>query len=162
MLALDKPTIRSRQRISLAEIDAIVAARLGPGRVRGNRQPAAFSRQMAMYLANQVAGWSTTQIGKFYNGRDHSTVCYTIGRVRAFGEADPGVDELLTGLRDEIRNHDRAQSNTKMLPKVVACPQAGFWWREERVLNAIAERIARLVISQLTTGEHSVAPHEHD
>jgi hypothetical protein len=156
MLALDKRTIRSHQWIPLAEVDATVAARLGPGRVRGNAQPAAFSRQIAMYLAHQVAGWSTTQVGKFYNGRDHSTVCYAIGRIRALREADADVDELLTALGDEIRNHDRAQSNAKMLPKGVAGAQPGYWWREEGFLNEMAGRIATLVISQLTTREHSV------
>jgi chromosomal replication initiation ATPase DnaA len=74
MLALDDLNSRNRRRVPLLEIDAIVAARLGPGRVAGNAQPAAFSRHIAMYMASQV-GWSTTQIGKFYNGRDHSTVC---------------------------------------------------------------------------------------
>ena len=158
MLAPDRRTIRCRQRLSMAEIDGIVSARLGPGRVRGNRQPAAFSRQIAMYLANQVAGWSTTQIGRFYNGRDHSTVCYGIGRIRRLREGDPGVDELLTALTDEIRDHGGAQSNPKMLAKVVAQRQAAPWWKEEGILNAIADRIAKLVISQLETGE----PHGRD
>jgi hypothetical protein len=54
-------------RIALARIDAVVSARLGPARVRGNAQPAAFHRQIAMYLAHRVGGWSTTRIGRFYN-----------------------------------------------------------------------------------------------
>jgi hypothetical protein len=53
------------RRIPLAAIDAAVAARLGPGRVSGNAQPAVFSRQVAMYLAKMVGGWSTPQIGRF-------------------------------------------------------------------------------------------------
>lgn len=57
-------------RISLDRIDATVSAKLGLTRVRGNAQPAAFNRQVAMYLAKHVGGWSTTAIGRFYNGRD--------------------------------------------------------------------------------------------
>jgi chromosomal replication initiation ATPase DnaA len=66
-------------RISLATIDRIVAENLGPTRVRSKAQPEALFRQIAMYLAKNVGGWSTTRIGKFYNGRDHSTVCHAIG-----------------------------------------------------------------------------------
>ena len=102
MLVVDKATIRSRQRISLTDIGAIVAARLGPGRVRGKRHPAAFQPTDGNVLANQVAGWSTTQIGKFYNGRDHSTVCYAIGRVRVLRRIDLSVDSILVSLTEEI------------------------------------------------------------
>ena len=38
-------------RIALARIDSLVSAKLGPARVRGNAQPAALNRQVAMYLS---------------------------------------------------------------------------------------------------------------
>ncbi len=75
------------RRISLARINDVVSANLGPTRVPGNAQPAAFNRQIAMYLAKHVSGWSTAVIGRFYNGRDHSTVCYALQRVEACGRA---------------------------------------------------------------------------
>ncbi|MDQ2840805.1 MAG: hypothetical protein M3Y72_07155 [Acidobacteriota bacterium] len=86
-------------RISLAEIDAEVSARLGPTRVPGNAQPACFNRQIAMYLARHVGHWSTTVIGRFYNGRDHSTVCHSIQRMEALRETDPEVDAFLRILK---------------------------------------------------------------
>jgi hypothetical protein len=45
--------------ISLHQIEATVSAYLGPGRVAGNCQDSAFSRQVAMYLAKHVGRWST-------------------------------------------------------------------------------------------------------
>ena len=90
------------RRISLAEIDAAVSARLGPTRVPGNAQPACFNRQVAMYLARHVGRWSTTVIGRFYNGRDHSTVCHGIQRIEALRESDPEVDALLAELKQRI------------------------------------------------------------
>ena len=63
-------------QIPLSRIDAVVSEHLGPARVRGNGQPNVLYRQIAMYLGKHVGGWSTTRIGRFYNGRDHSTVCY--------------------------------------------------------------------------------------
>ncbi len=65
------PQAGLRKRIPLAHIDAIVSARLGPTRGLGNSQPAAFNRQVAMYLAKNVGRWTTTIIGRFDNGRDH-------------------------------------------------------------------------------------------
>jgi len=38
------------RRLSLADIDAVVSARLGPTRIQGNAQSACFNRQVAMYL----------------------------------------------------------------------------------------------------------------
>ena len=64
----DRP--RLVPRVPLTTIDATVSAHLGTTRVSGNAQPAVFNRQVAMYLAKHVGGWSTTRIGKFYNGRD--------------------------------------------------------------------------------------------
>ena len=67
------PKPLSQKRISLAEIDGVVFAKLGTTRTPGNAQLACFNRQVAMYIAARIGGWSTTEIGRFYNGRDHST-----------------------------------------------------------------------------------------
>src|SRR3954469_24649861 len=90
------------RRISLAEIDAAVSARLGPTRIPGNAQPACFNRQVAMYLARHVGRWSTTVIGRFYNGRDHSTVCHSIQRIEAMRETDSDVDALISELQQHL------------------------------------------------------------
>jgi hypothetical protein len=89
------------KRVPLVDIDAAVCARLGPARVPGDAQPAAFSRQVAMYLAKHVGGWSTTKFGKFYHGRDHSTVCHSIRRVESIREQNPELDAFLSGLGHE-------------------------------------------------------------
>ena len=97
------------RRISLVEIDAAVSARLGPTRVPGNAQPACFNRQVAMYLARHVGRWSTTVIGHFYNGRDHSTVCHGIQRIELMRETDSDVDVLISELKQYLfRENDSA------------------------------------------------------
>ncbi len=63
------PDLARYRRISLAEIDAAVSARLGATRGLGNSQPVCFNRQVAMYLAKPVGGWTTTVIGRFDNGQ---------------------------------------------------------------------------------------------
>lgn len=89
-----------RPSIPLAKIDAVVATNLGPARVRGNAQPNAMYRHIAMYLCKHVGGWSTTRIGKFYNGRDHSTVSYAIRRIESRRMQDAALDAVLHTLTE--------------------------------------------------------------
>lgn len=94
---------------SLDEIDNVVSERLGPTRVSGNAQPACFNRQIAMYLSKHIGNWSTTAIGRFYNGRDHSTVCHSIQRIEALRETNPEVDTLLADLKRRILENDGSE-----------------------------------------------------
>jgi hypothetical protein len=51
----------SAGKVGLDDIDSVVSARLEPARVTGNAQPAAFNRQVAVYLAKHVGGWITVK-----------------------------------------------------------------------------------------------------
>ncbi len=89
-------------RVSLARIEQVVAAHLGPGRVPGNAAGPCFSRQVSMYLAKHVGHWSLSQIGKFYNGRHHTTVLHAISKVEDLRRVDDSVDALLEVLAAEL------------------------------------------------------------
>lgn len=146
---IDTPRLR---RISLARIDEVVSAHLGPTRVPGNAQPAAFNRHIAMYLAKQVSGWSTTVIGRFYNGRDHSTVVYALQRVEALRESSPEVDCLLSHLRAQLLSEESMLEDAEaMLPRnrhmsmrLIRAVAA-----REELLNAIADRVAKRLLEDL-------------
>lgn len=105
------PEPLSQKRLSLAEIDTVVSAKLGATRTLGNAQPACFNRQVAMYLAARVGRWSTTVIGRFYNGRDHSTVCHGIQRIEELRDCNPEIDALLTELKRQLI--DSSQETTQ-------------------------------------------------
>jgi len=45
-----------------------------------------------------------TRIGKFYNGRRHTTVCYAIRRIEALRAINAEVDGLLKALAEEIKS----------------------------------------------------------
>lgn len=120
------------RRLSLASIDAVVSA---PTRVQGNAQPACFNRQMAMYLAKNVAGWSTTCIGRFYNGRDHSTVIHGIQRIEALRESDSEVDALLSELKEKLIRTNGEVEELAVKPRKVQCVDLG------ELAGAIAERV---------------------
>jgi hypothetical protein len=129
-------------RIALARIDALVCARLGPARVRGNAQPAAFNRQVAMYLAHRVGGWSTTRIGRFYNGRDHSTVCHAIKRIQALRDSNADIEGLLCSLIQELTTGRGAEVNPpSATTKMGLSPARDMIWTNE-MLDDLAERIA--------------------
>jgi Bacterial dnaA protein helix-turn-helix len=85
-------------RLSLEQIEATVADHLGRGRVLGNQRGPCFSRQISMYLAKNVGGWSTTRIGRFYNGRHHTTVLYAIGKIERLRKTDESIDGLIEEL----------------------------------------------------------------
>jgi hypothetical protein len=129
-------------RIALARIDAVVSAMLGPARVRGNAQPAALNRQIAMYLAHRVGGWSTTRIGWFYNGRDHSTVCHAIKRIQALRDSSADLEALLSSLIQELTTDQGAELNPpSATPKAGLSRARDMTWTNE-MLDDLAERIA--------------------
>src|SRR6516162_8053507 len=95
-------------RVSLTRIEQVVSAHLGPGRVPGNVQGPCFSRQVSMYLAKHVGRWSLSEIGKFYNGRHHTTALHAITKIERFRRSDESVDALIEVLTDELAagSHD--------------------------------------------------------
>ena len=48
-----------------------------------------------MYLAKNVVGWSTTRIGRFYNGRHHTTVLHAIEKIERLRQTDESLDALI-------------------------------------------------------------------
>lgn len=138
-------------RIPLARIDETVSARLGPTRGLGNSQPACFNRQVAMYLAARIGRWSTTIIGRFYGGKDHSTVCYALQRIEGLRESDPEVDALLADLARRLREDDaRSVATSALMPFRSERPSLSNT-DIEWVANVIADKVFALVEAKLRT-----------
>jgi hypothetical protein len=104
-------------RPSLEQIDSAVSSQLGPGRVTGNEQGPCFSRQVSMYLAKHVGGWSMVKIGRFYNGRHHTTVLHAIQKVQRLRCEDDAVDALIEVLTAALREDvGRMAAQSKPVP----------------------------------------------
>jgi hypothetical protein len=60
-----------------------------------------------MYLAKHVGGWSLPKIGRFYNGRHHTTVLHAVAKVERLRRADETFDALIdvltAALTSEVR-----------------------------------------------------------
>ena len=110
-----------------------------------------------MYIASQVGNRSTTQIGKFYNGRDHSTVCYAIGRIRSLRETDPEVDGLLTILTTELRERMQSKRKSGPRPNTLSASQIISPLDHEDILDALSDRIASRVLVKLTVPRSATA-----
>ena len=135
------PHLSAGRRIPFAEIDATVAARLGATRGLENSQPACFNRQVAMYLAKHIGNWSTKTIGRYYGGRDHSTVCYGIQRIESLRETDPDVDALIANLKSTILTEAAG---------AVVVPKVGSPVLQRSDLEDLADLVAECIIRRLS------------
>jgi len=97
-----------------------------------------------MYLARHVGRWSTTVIGRFYNDRDHSTVCYGIQRIEALRESDPDVDALIADLKTQLSVGD---DSPNARAKTEECGSAITLSRSD--LDQLADLIAACVCAAL-------------
>jgi|ERR1017187_3093415 hypothetical protein len=136
-----KESIVIAERIAIAEIDRAVAGRLGPTRIVGNAQPAVFNRQVAMYLAKALGGWSMTRIGKFYNGRHHTTVCYAIRRIEALRAINSEVDALVNALAEEIKLSTASDCHRRIHLLVGRSVPIHVAAITEEFLDALADRV---------------------
>ena len=119
-------------RLSLEQIEATVADHLGNGRVPGNQAAACLSRQVSMYLAKNVGGWSTTRIGRFYNGRHHTTVLHAIEKIERVRQTDESPDALIEVITAELS------------PEMEGCFTKRFQpeWTT-RLIDAVADRVLK-------------------
>jgi hypothetical protein len=107
-----------------------------------------------------LGGWSTTAIGRFYNGRDHSTVCYSIKRVESKRERSPEFAQLIQELTSAIHSQTGpSQQPFKSLKvgsteplkslKVGSTEPRQTVDVDEGILNALAERVTELVLRRI-------------
>jgi len=129
-------------RLSLEQIDSTVSSQLGPGRVTGNAQGPCFSRQISMYLAKHVGGWSMVTIGRFYNGRHHTTVLHAIQKVQRLRCEDESVDALIEVLTAALREDVGMKAGQ----------DNAVTWRAELVETVAARVLDRLAELQADVG----------
>jgi hypothetical protein len=89
-----------------------------------------------MYLAKHVGGWSAVKIGKFYNGRHHTTVLHAIQKVERLRSDDESTDaliEMLTAaLGEEVGNRPTKSTEITWPAELIEAVAA-------RVLRRLAE-----------------------
>jgi len=109
---------------------------LGPGRRPGNAAGPCFSRHISIYLARHIGHWSLSQIGRFYNGRHHTTVLHAIRKIERLRKSDESVDALLEVLASELAAGQQELA--------VRLPPATRSALVEAVANRVIERWAEI------------------
>lgn len=105
--ALGDDTTIQRTEISIPRIlEAVVArynVKLADLQSKKRSKSIAFARQVCMYLARELTGLSLEEIGRWFGGRDHTTVLHATRLVRKLRGGDRELDQTLSRLADELR-----------------------------------------------------------
>lgn len=90
-----KVTVEEIQRRVSEHYNIRLSEIIGPKRVRTIARP----RQIAMYLAKNMTTRSLPEIGRYFGGRDHTTVMHGVRRIEDLRSKDPQLAEDLEMLR---------------------------------------------------------------
>ena len=71
-------------------------------RGQGRTKDTALARQMAMYLIRRMTSLSLKEIGKEFEGRDHTTVMHSIERIENLMKSNAEVAEIIKDLNANI------------------------------------------------------------
>ncbi len=100
-----KGTLRSQERkVNIEAIQQVVAEefrlRLADLKARNNSRKVVYPRQVAMYLARELAGASLPEIGRAFGGKHHTTVLHSVEKIRESKKSDKDLNRLLNRLSD--------------------------------------------------------------
>ena len=78
---------------------------VSPSEIRGKRRTAAISaaRQTAIYVVREITGMSMEDIGQEFNGRDHSTIVYSMNAMKQNLENDRRLRETVEDIIKNVR-----------------------------------------------------------
>ena len=69
---------------------------------KNRSQPYTLPRQIAMFLCRDLTPASTTEIGRRFGGKDHSTVIHSTRKVQNMIDKDPAFSSTISRLRDRV------------------------------------------------------------
>ncbi len=94
------------KRITIESIVKVVAEKfsLQPSQLKQktNEQKIAYPRQISMYLVKELTSASLPEIGRWFNGKHHTTVLHSIQKIERLRQRDPDLNSLLHKLVDSI------------------------------------------------------------
>lgn len=94
--------------VTIEVIEEIVARHfnIDPKELKSKRRTDAIAwpRQIAMYLARILTELSTTEIGEFFGGKDHTTVLHACDKVKSKLAESPFISSLVNKITQDIKN----------------------------------------------------------
>jgi len=98
-----------------------------------------------MYLAKNVAGWSTTRIGRFYNGRHHTTVLHAIEKIERLRQSDQSMDALIEVITAELPRGTESGFEQPVQPRLTGA-----------LVEAVVDRVLKEIMRLTTEGKLEV------
>ena len=71
-------------------------------RGQGRTKDISLARQIAMYQIRSMTNLSLKEIGKEFDGRDHTTVLHSIDRIEKMVKNDPDIKEIIKDITANI------------------------------------------------------------
>ncbi|MHC4177944.1 MAG: DnaA ATPase domain-containing protein, partial [Planctomycetota bacterium] len=99
-LALRAGSAPARLRDIAATTARSFALRLSELRGPSRRQAVVTARAVAMYMARRFTSKSLEQIGRYFGGRDHTTVMYGCRKTEKLLKTDPAVSQAVQQLQE--------------------------------------------------------------
>ena len=106
-----------------------------------------------MYLAKHVGDWSLSQIGKFYNGRHHTTVLRAIDKIETLRATDEAVDVRLDVLTAALFPESNCEARTPQPPTPVPHPARASLI--DAITSRVLERVAELQLDSVPKMTHT-------
>jgi chromosomal replication initiator protein len=93
-----RPTLREIAALTARHFALKVADLRSPSR----RRAVVMARDVAMYLARTLSGKNLTQIGTYFDGRDHTTVSHGCMKAEKLVQSDPSIREAVRQLHERL------------------------------------------------------------
>jgi chromosomal replication initiator protein len=99
------PTKQANMSIELVQRVVADFYRISPIDLKGKKKTKniVVPRQIAMYIAREMTGYSLTEIGETFGGRDHATVIHSCDKIENQLLTDPNLEPTLQNLQRQIR-----------------------------------------------------------
>ncbi|MCA8915400.1 MAG: chromosomal replication initiator protein DnaA [Planctomycetes bacterium] len=109
--------LSSRSRmVDLTDIENVVIAHYGVTSAqlhsRLRKRPVALARQVCMFLARKLTSYSLKEIGRFFGGKNHTTVVFAVQAIEAKVRKSPALNDEVEHLRRTLMG-DSANGRTR-------------------------------------------------
>lgn len=61
-----------------------------------------LARHISIYLASELTSYSLSEIGKMMNGKDHTTIMYSVEKIRSILETDESVRQAVESIKEDL------------------------------------------------------------
>jgi len=97
---------QQERRVSIEHIQRVVCQEFGLSlprlKAKDNSRTVAYPRQIAMYLAKELATASLPQIGREFGGKHHTTVLHSVNKIAQLRKTDRELNRLINKLSDSL------------------------------------------------------------